>query len=65
MIDDVTKGGATDPSILAKSIASYAYKLSLDTKYNSPFAQSAKLHRLRFMGGKSDDITVVVAFIGE
>jgi hypothetical protein len=38
VIEDVTKSGATDPGLLARSIASYAYKLSLDPKYNSPFA---------------------------
>jgi len=27
----------------------------------SPFAKKAKLHRVRYSGGKPDDITVIVA----
>ncbi|CAD8196302.1 unnamed protein product [Paramecium pentaurelia] len=65
VIEDVTKTEPNNPQALAKSIANYAYRLSLDPKYNSPFAQHAKQSRLRYMGGKSDDITVIVAFINE
>jgi len=47
--------------LLAETIAKYAFKLSVDPTYNSPFAKKAKKARLHFRGGKSDDITVVVA----
>lgn len=46
---------------MAKLIATYAYRLSLDAGYASPFARSAKAHGKNFQGGKSDDITVIVA----
>lgn len=36
-----------------------------NSKFNSPFAQSAKKHGYRFNGGKSDDITVVVGQVAE
>lgn len=35
-----------------------------DKKFNSPFAQRAKQNKLRYMGGKLDDTTVIVAHIG-
>jgi protein phosphatase PTC7 len=50
-----------DIKMLAEVIAKYAFRLSLDPAYNSPFAKRAKEHGLRFKGGKSDDISVVVA----
>jgi len=34
--------------------------LSLDQKYDSPFAIRAREYRYNFRGGKSDDITIVV-----
>lgn len=32
----------------------------MDPTYNSPFSKRAKKHFLHYMGGKSDDITVIV-----
>ncbi|EGR32361.1 protein phosphatase, putative [Ichthyophthirius multifiliis] len=52
-----------DIKMLAEIIAKYAFRLSLDPAYNSPFAKRAMENKLRFKGGKSDDITVVVAQI--
>jgi hypothetical protein len=37
--------------------------VNLFRTYMSPFAKKALLAKLRFMGGKSDDITVVVGQI--
>ena len=45
---------------IAESLASLAFKLSLDKKRSSPFAKQAVENGLWFEGGKSDDITVVV-----
>jgi len=42
-------------------IAKLAYNLSLDPLYLSPFAKRARDNFVEFRGGKSDDITVVVA----
>lgn len=48
---------------LAGILAHHAEELSLDTSYLSPFAKNAKDNNINFVGGKSDDITVVVAEI--
>jgi hypothetical protein len=45
----------------SKDIANEAERLSNDIKYNSPFAKKAKENKMRYYGGKPDDITVVVA----
>lgn len=50
-----------DLSHVAEVISKFAFKLSLDPTYNSPFAKKAHQHYYDFRGGKSDDITVVVA----
>eukprot|EP01017_Pseudomicrothorax_dubius_P022814 TRINITY_DN24620_c0_g1_i1.p1 TRINITY_DN24620_c0_g1~~TRINITY_DN24620_c0_g1_i1.p1 ORF type:complete len:292 (-),score=54.04 TRINITY_DN24620_c0_g1_i1:109-984(-) len=46
---------------VAHQIAQKAYTLSLDSSYESPFTKRARKYRLRWLGGKSDDITVVAA----
>ena len=46
---------------LAKSLATKAYEQSRDKKFASPFALRAKQEGYQFLGGKKDDITVVVA----
>ncbi|KAL4465024.1 hypothetical protein ABPG72_010468 [Tetrahymena utriculariae] len=51
----------TDVNLLSEIIAKYAFKLSVDPVYNSPFAKRAKKAYYNYRGGKSDDITVVVA----
>jgi len=57
------KESFADSAQVADGIAQLAYKLSLDRSYMSPFAKKALLSNLRFLGGKSDDITVVVGQI--
>lgn len=49
-----------DLKLISEMLARYAYKLSLDPVYNSPFAKKARKSYYDFMGGKSDDITVIV-----
>jgi hypothetical protein len=46
---------------LSKCIAHKAFKYSFMKSYESPFAKGAKEAGKMFMGGKSDDITVIVA----
>lgn len=47
---------------MADSFANIAKKYSTDDKYLSPFAKAASVHYVqRYLGGKPDDITVVVA----
>lgn len=50
-----------DPELVAEIIAKEAEKLSLRSDYLSPFAKGAKQHYYDYMGGKHDDITVIVA----
>lgn len=50
-------------SSLPKTLAETAFKWSLNNTYNSPFAKKAKRSAIKFLGGKSDDITVIVAKI--
>ncbi|KAG9153002.1 hypothetical protein Leryth_024742 [Lithospermum erythrorhizon] len=51
------------PDNLAKTITEYAHIKSLDTYYRSPFTVEAEKVGKKSMGGKKDDITVVVAYI--
>ncbi|KAM1067802.1 hypothetical protein COP1_023105 [Malus domestica] len=54
-------GGDFDCYALALSIANLALHSSLD-KYNpSPFSENAKKDGFEYVGGKIDDITVIVA----
>ena len=48
-------------SAVADCIARKAYFLGKDQTYHSPFARSAAKYGKRYLGGKHDDITVVVA----
>jgi protein phosphatase PTC7 len=49
-----------DPTIVAELIGETCEKLSLDTKYKSPFC---KRSRGLYLGGKPDDITIIVSQI--
>ncbi len=49
-----------DSNMLAQQLAKNTFQKSLDTKWDSPFAVSARKSGLYFKGGKSDDITVLV-----
>lgn len=56
----VNKG--TGLNELAKELANEAVKVSIDNNYFSPFAKAASLFYLqRYVGGKPDDTTVIVA----
>lgn len=46
---------------MADCIANKAQKLGMDPTYFSPFALGAAEANLRWLGGKLDDISVVVA----
>ena len=50
-------------SELAGLISREAYRLSKDRTYDSPFSQEARKSMKLYLGGKPDDITVVVANI--
>lgn len=49
-----------DANIIAEIIAKEAEKHSLLQHYMSPFAENARAYNYEYIGGKPDDITVVV-----
>lgn len=49
-----------DPALVAEVIANEAEKFSLQQHYMSPFAKGAREFYYDYMGGKPDDITVIV-----
>ncbi|KAK4294715.1 hypothetical protein Pmani_032680 [Petrolisthes manimaculis] len=58
--------GSTDLLLLqqaANSIAQQARRLAFDEDYMSPFARNARENGINAIGGKPDDITVVLATI--
>lgn len=52
-----------DMGLVAEMIAKEAEKLSYLSNHMSPFAESARAHNYDYVGGKPDDITVIVAQI--
>ncbi|EAS01026.1 serine/threonine phosphatase 2C (macronuclear) [Tetrahymena thermophila SB210] len=56
----VMKDKIVDVQSLAKDIGGQAKTFSLSWLYDSPFAQKARASKHYYMGGKSDDITVIV-----
>lgn len=52
-----------DPALVAEVIATEAEKYSLQQHYMSPFAKGAREYYYDYMGGKPDDITVIVGQI--
>lgn len=58
--------GETDPvklQLVANSIAFMARKLAFDQNFMSPFAKSARANGIHAIGGKPDDITVLLATV--
>ena len=54
-----------DPELVAEIIASIAFKNSQIFHYRSPFSERAKDYFIDFVGGKPDDITVIVSQVVE
>jgi protein phosphatase PTC7 len=52
-----------DLELVAQMIAKRAEELSLNPKWNSPFAKEAYRNYYDFKGGKHDDVTVIVSQI--
>ena len=63
MINDFLKDNAFDANKISDLIAQKAFEDSLDESYNSPFSREAKRSGLRYDGGKSDDISIVVGLV--
>ena len=47
--------------MVSDCISTQAEIFGYDPKYDSPFAKEARAHKKNHPGGKSDDITVIVA----
>lgn len=62
IINDTFRKGAS-LNVLGEVIANVAYKKSKISDFLSPFAKGAQEQGMYFMGGKQDDITVVVGRI--
>ena len=56
-----TDGKIRNTKRLAEEIALEAEKKSNEKTYMSPFAKKALSHGYKYVGGKPDDITVIVA----
>jgi protein phosphatase PTC7 len=54
-------GGVKSFSQMANCQARKAYVLGKDQHYDSPFAKNARKSKLKHMGGKHDDISIIVA----
>ena len=49
-----------DIKLVAETVATLAYDVSQDKTFKSIFAEKAKKNNIQFIGGKKDDITVIV-----
>lgn len=64
--DNAPQGAAISPERLSKALCSRAKAVSEDQRaVTSPFQQKANEEGIHFVGGKHDDITVLVAIIGD
>lgn len=59
----LSKNKGEDPHKAAELLAKFARGRAADSKYLSPFAYGAQQLGLRYLGGKMDDITVLVAYL--
>lgn len=55
--------GHIEPDQIAKALAEYAHKASLDTSTDVPFSEASLKVGREHPGGKPDDITVVAAWV--
>lgn len=55
--------GRHDPQLIAAAVARAAFHRSQDSSARTPFGQSAKEAGIYHVGGKSDDITVIAAWV--
>lgn len=55
--------GGSSPAETAAALGKFARAKAGDPRYPSPFAYGAFQAGLRYMGGKMDDITIVVAYV--
>lgn len=56
-----TRGLCADDA--AKRLAKYAFRKALDRGHMSPFAYGAQADGQKYVGGKMDDITVIISYV--
>lgn len=61
----MSKNKGEDPHKAAELLAKFARGRAADPRYLSPFAYGAQQLGMRYLGGKMDDITVLVAYLEE
>lgn len=62
-MEEYLKKNEFDHSKLSQELANKCYDLSLNRSYMSPFAIRAGKYGYRMVGGKSDDITVIIGTV--
>jgi hypothetical protein len=62
-LDLINKNKGLKPEELAKELVEEAYEKSNNKNYFSPFAKKAQENKKFYLGGKPDDITIIVAFV--
>jgi len=60
-IIEILKKGAADPLTLAPKIGDKAFRASIDKGAASPYMEVCQAAGREFYGGKTDDITLIVA----
>ncbi|KAK9844187.1 hypothetical protein WJX81_007473 [Elliptochloris bilobata] len=62
VVDSAQRRGDT-PAATASTLAQLALSRSQDQRHMSPFSYGARMSGIEYVGGKPDDITVVVAYV--
>jgi protein phosphatase PTC7 len=60
IINIVKNNSEKNTKIISQMLVDSAYVNSINQKFNSPFTVNAKSHGLNYLGGKIDDITVLI-----
>jgi len=66
IVNNLKKGkqlNDVNPELIANKLLKEAVDISRDTRANSPFETEATQEGIFFQGGKTDDISIFVAFI--
>eukprot|EP00184_Porphyridium_aerugineum_P003186 CAMPEP_0184695454 /NCGR_PEP_ID=MMETSP0313-20130426/3072_1 /TAXON_ID=2792 /ORGANISM="Porphyridium aerugineum, Strain SAG 1380-2" /LENGTH=423 /DNA_ID=CAMNT_0027153905 /DNA_START=211 /DNA_END=1482 /DNA_ORIENTATION=- len=61
LLDHLSDKTHTEPDELAKSVAELAFEVAMNPKSSTPFGMNARKAGYLYVGGKPDDISVVVA----
>ena len=65
IINASVKKRPDDVDFIAEQIVEKAFKVSIDESVKSPFSELAKVNGIEYLGGRIDDISVIVAEVVE